>query len=248
MSTTVIPTLISAVRKGTAFEERSLRILQDNLSMSLCRVGGRSDGGVDLQGWWWLPTSSPISHPAIDPFQSKRRRIRILAQCKAEKKKMSPKYVREMEGVLHRYVTGPRLPPPLPPSSLSLPPSSERPEGQDHTPTLDPIVGLLISSSPFTKSTLVHAHSSPIPFVLLHIPPRPGVDEGLILEAGEEGPPTSPNELGSIIFNSALSASSGPLTGEIEPRWERTLDSFTEGRPGLWWNGRRIPSWTPGAQ
>ncbi|KIJ63758.1 hypothetical protein HYDPIDRAFT_71022, partial [Hydnomerulius pinastri MD-312] len=62
--------------------------------MSLRRVGGKSDGGIDLVGWWWLPFSD-----SRYPDGLHRRRLRIVAQCKAEKKKFSPNYVREMEGV-----------------------------------------------------------------------------------------------------------------------------------------------------
>ena len=46
---------LSNVHRGTAFEKRSLELLQSTMSMSLTRVGGKSDGGVDLLGWWWLP-------------------------------------------------------------------------------------------------------------------------------------------------------------------------------------------------
>ena len=122
---------LSTVHRGTAFEELSLRLLHEHLSMSLRRVGGKNDGGIDLQGWWWLPSSGPSS---MSPT-----RIRILAQCKAEKRKYGPKYVREMEGVLHRYLNV----------------------------DSDPVVGLLISSSLFTKAALLRAHSSSAPLILL---------------------------------------------------------------------------------
>ena len=46
---------LSTVHRGVAFEERTMRLLQEGLSMSLRRVGGKADGGIDLQGWWWLP-------------------------------------------------------------------------------------------------------------------------------------------------------------------------------------------------
>ena len=46
---------LSNVHRGAAFEKRSLELLQSTMSMSLTRVGGKSDGGVDLLGWWWLP-------------------------------------------------------------------------------------------------------------------------------------------------------------------------------------------------
>lgn len=57
---------LSSVHRGTAFEKRSLNLLQSTMSMSLARVGGRADGGVDLLGWWWLPEAGSlgrIGHP-----------------------------------------------------------------------------------------------------------------------------------------------------------------------------------------
>jgi hypothetical protein len=60
---------------GTGYELHCLRLLQEQLRMSLTRVGGRGDGGVDLRGWWNLPqtTLSPL-----------------------------PRLIREMEGVARR--------------------------------------------------------------------------------------------------------------------------------------------------
>jgi len=116
--------LVSAVHKGSAFERRALSLLHHDLSMFLHRVGGRSDGGIDLQGWWWLPLNlrSESSRMTI----SHRNRIRVLGQCKAERKKIGPKYIREMEGVLHRF-------------------------SQEDTPS----IALFISESPFSKETLL---------------------------------------------------------------------------------------------
>lgn len=108
--------------------------------MSLTRVGGKSDGGIDLIGWWWLPDLVDQHAP--------RRRIRVLAQCKAEKKKMGPHYVRETEGVLYRFMS----------DSVD---SAEQPS---------PTVGLLLSQSAFTKEALLRANSSRVPLFLLHIP------------------------------------------------------------------------------
>ena len=47
--------LLSTVHRGTAFENRALSLLTEHMSMSLTRVGGSNDGGVDLIGWWWVP-------------------------------------------------------------------------------------------------------------------------------------------------------------------------------------------------
>ena len=221
----------STVHRGIAFENRSLRLLQQHLSMDLRRVGGRSDGGVDLQGWWWVPSSSDLSEPPTIYGPDKRRRIRVLAQCKMEKKKIGPKYIREMEGVLARHFHNP---------SVNL-----------HE---DPIVGLFLSSSPFTKSALLRAFSSPIPLMLLHLPPitpRLPPDSSREVTHGEqdvneqEDTETSQPELGSVVCNPTLLSPGGILHGEIEPRWERAPDGLGEGRPGLWYRGRRVISWTP---
>ncbi|KII91179.1 hypothetical protein PLICRDRAFT_173071 [Plicaturopsis crispa FD-325 SS-3] len=91
---------LSTAHRGVAFEQKCLQLLQQRMSMSLRRVGGKSDGGIDLQGWWWLP---PLDRPSGERgADTGRRRLRVLAQCKAEKKKKGPNYVREMEGVLYR--------------------------------------------------------------------------------------------------------------------------------------------------
>ncbi|OBZ77596.1 hypothetical protein A0H81_02408 [Grifola frondosa] len=198
--------------------------------MSLRRVGGKGDGGVDLQGWWWLPTTlSSSSISQLDDHMYFRRRMRVLAQCKAEKKKISPRYIREMEGVLHRY--------------LSQPNSDDSPQPDGSRGPLDPIVGLFISESPFSKSTLLRVHSSPIPLALLHIPPPlplalPHIPPPLLnppnlpdldlpssrvsLDDAESDPDTtsSENALGTLIFNAALGSSTGLLQGAVEPRWE----------------------------
>jgi len=157
--------------------------------MSLRSVGGRSDGGIDLQGWWWLP----IAH------NQQRQRIRVFAQCKAEKKKIGPKYIRELEGVLHRLIT----------------------------PTT-PSVALFISESQFSKETLLRAHSSNIPFFLLHIPQAQN------------------QTIGSVIWNPALATDL--LGGRIEARWEHSTAGGGLGRLGLWNDGKRIPSWVPDAE
>ena len=210
---------LSTVHRGNIFEERGLKILQDHLSMSLKRVGGKSDGGVDLRGWWWLPSvSDPATSAPSEEHSSsdlvERRRLRVFAQCKAEKKKFSPNYVREMEGVLHRYLF------------CRQTPSSERNEGEVY-----PLVALLLSESSFTASTLLRAQSSPVPFFLLHLPP---VDA----EAN-----SSQGHIGAAFWNPALGGRRGILGGQIEARWERAIGGG--GRLGLWWQGEKLQSWTP---
>jgi len=185
---------LSSVHRGVAFERRAMRLLQTNLSMSLNRVGGKSDGGIDLQGWWWPPF---ISDTFADPAH--RQRVRVFAQCKAEKKKIGPKYIREMEGALHQHLSEP-----------------------------NPMVALFISESHFSKEALLRTQSSKIPFFLLHLPSE---DE---------------ENIGSIVWNHALSGASGLLQGKVEARWERPLGCDKVGRPSLWVQNQRAPSWTPG--
>ncbi|KAJ8509316.1 hypothetical protein ONZ45_g8502 [Pleurotus djamor] len=133
---------LSTVARGTAFETRSIKVLAEALSMDLRRVGGRGDGGVDIVGWWPLPDFGPSS--------TLPTRIRVLAQCKAEKQKIGPKYIRELEGVLHEHIrkaeTGPMA-------------------------SVYPHIGLFLSESPFSKATILRTLSSSLPFLLLHLPP-----------------------------------------------------------------------------
>jgi hypothetical protein len=196
MSSAVTPKL-STVHIGNAFEERSLNLLRQTMSMALTRVGGKEDGGVDLLGWWWLPHDD-----------TSRTRLRVVAQCKAEQKKMGPAYVRELEGVLFRFMASDPA----------------------------PVVALLISQSAFTKSAILRARSSPIPFLLLHLPViEPPVADAQI----EDGP----GALGAALCNPAL-MKLPDVYGRMEIRWERRLEGLG-GRPALWWKGQRLNSHIP---
>ena len=127
---------------GRAFEIHSLRFLNHQLHMSLRRVGGAGDGGIDLRGWWHIPsdaqplrpktisimTGHPIyakswEQPKIpehredealaqdftdgfefgSPDRQDWRRLRVLAQCKAERRPLAAKTVRELEGVMGHF-------------------------------------------------------------------------------------------------------------------------------------------------
>lgn len=242
--------ILSTVHRGTAFEKRSLRLLEKHLSMSLQRVGGKSDGGIDLQGWWWLPAPSssyasnhkPDSRDAPSIHDVERRRIRVLAQCKATATKLSPNVVRELEGVLFRFMLqrsgGTRsLFGTLP---TKLDPDSSNSLGTDLS---SPLVAMLISQAPFTRSTILRAMSSPVPFFLLHLPAINLIspeENDYVAEALTEG-----DIIGAAIWNKALHGADGLLHGEIEARWERNL--VGGGRPGLWCRGHRIESWVPPA-
>ena len=263
---------ISTTAKGTAFENRCIEVLRSNLSMTLERVGGASDGGIDIQGWWWLPVAH--STTTVDPGDAiyhndnpnvvndgsfPRRRIRVLGQCKAESKKMSPRYIREMEGVVLRFMT----------DAGSIPPTiTHKAIGQmDALSTLpvsptghhqkQPIVGLILSESAFTTQTTLRAMSSPVPFLLLHLPPtteipsgpdRAAIVNGANFDSSKPASRRSANSktstpaLGSLLWNGALQA--GLLGDEMEARWERSITN-PGGRAALFWRGKRLPNWHP---
>jgi hypothetical protein len=209
--------------------------------MALERVGGKSDGGVDLIGWWWLPMSS-ANQSTTPSVELPRKRFRVIGQCKAERKKLGPNYVREMEGVLHRHLlerstTENRLP--TLGSTTTQAQLSSHATGQEDHGDVSPIVALVVSESSFSKATLLRAHSSPVPFFLLHLPPTPLPSPDTLTPCSETGL----THIGSAFWNSALGGASGLLRGEVELRWERQDDGA--GRPGLWTSGRRIESWTP---
>ncbi|KAF9527627.1 hypothetical protein CPB83DRAFT_855740 [Crepidotus variabilis] len=213
---------VSTVHQGVAFERHSLAVLRQAMSMSLKRVGGKEDGGVDLIGWWWLP------HNSMEPSTRTlhRRRLRVVGQCKAEKKKMGPNYVRELEGVLYRYMTDPK--------DRARHISCEETDIRAASALDFEMVALLISQSPFTKSTILRANSSSIPFLLLHLPAQPPeTDTNVVSE-----------ELGTAWCNSALGGAQGLLEGCMDIRWERN-PLGSGGRPAIYWNGSRLPSWLP---
>ncbi|KAJ3770185.1 hypothetical protein FB446DRAFT_176763 [Lentinula raphanica] len=237
----------STVFRGTSFEKRCLHLLEAHLGMVLRRVGGKEDGGVDLNGWWWLPdvvvnTDEPLQYPAAispspsgadDVLQLKSdskpptfNRIRIIAQCKAEKKKIGPKYVRELEGVVWRYMASEK--------NVHLRNFDQDLAGNEDTavskePT--PVVAVFLSESPFTKSTILRAMSSRVPLLLIYVPPlaKEQTKNGHSLE-DESSFVSSP---GSCIYNPALGASGGLFKGELEVRWCWSLPTLTPSSSSL---------------
>jgi len=147
------------------------------------------------------------------------------ANVKQRKKKLGPKFVRELEGVLFRFLTSPLDKPPDP--EFTNPDTSQL-----------PIVALLMSESEFTKSAILRANSSPIPFFLLHLPAINNSDD--TIEADGLG------DLGMALCNPALTGRDGLLKGNMELRWERRgLGGEVRGRPAVWWGNQRLHSWTP---
>ncbi|EKM76447.1 hypothetical protein AGABI1DRAFT_122610 [Agaricus bisporus var. burnettii JB137-S8] len=221
------PTL-SNVHRGVNFETRSIGLLAEHLSMSLERVGGKGDGGVDMLGWWWIPDLS-----ANMPSVNKRRRIRVLAQCKAEKRKIGPKYLRELEGVLYRHHTIDLLKESRGVVSSNLDGPSQPTSLQDPEPVQLPALGVFISESPFTQAAILHAQSSSIPLFLLHLPPE---EEELFIG-------TSESLFATLVWNRALAGNNGLLGGQMEVRWERSGSGPP--RLTLWWQNIRLPNWIP---
>lgn len=199
---------------GAAFEERGLDLLKNRMSMTLTRIGGRGDGGVDLQGWWWIPSATG----------SERRRVRVLAQCKAHDLRLGPNHVRELEGaaLLHHHTGSAQLPSPTAPTV----------DAPESTPS--ELVAILLSLSGFSPGGIRRAMASPVPFLLLHLPPLAEPQPGADAEP-------EPAALGSIIWNSKLGATNGVLGGNMEVRWDRGQ----QGRPVLYWREKELKHWVP---
>lgn len=104
---------------GLAFENHTQRFLNGDLRMALSHVGGRGDGGVDLRGFWWVPRppkrragkapqeEAAAWKPPLPPGLKRDgtpgariRPLRVVAQCKAERRALGPRVVREFEGTL----------------------------------------------------------------------------------------------------------------------------------------------------
>jgi hypothetical protein len=98
----------STAEIGLAYENHSLAYLT-TLRMALRRVGRAGDGGVDLRGTWEVPSgrlsSGAEAYAAAGRGSSSAegstwRRLRVVGQCKAERKVLGPRALRELEGVV----------------------------------------------------------------------------------------------------------------------------------------------------
>ena len=76
----------STYYRGTLYEYTVLQALR-YFNICLHRTGGTDDKGLDLRGRWVLPHHNDYSEG-----------IPVVVQCKAEKKPVGPKYMRELEG------------------------------------------------------------------------------------------------------------------------------------------------------
>ena len=208
-----------------------------------------------------------------------RRRLRVFAQCKAEKRKMGPAYLRELEGVVYRHAAAGgvgglaaasdsslsrRLPQDFGATSsdalhlnsaASMTPEASTTTTNTATKTENPpVVALLVSQSAFTRNCIFAANASPLPFLLVHLP-KSSTSTSTSTSSDDEDETDA--ALGTVFGNPALVSARGVLGGELEIRWERgergpatappspsdVLDD--SGRPGLWWQGQPLPSWTP---
>lgn len=208
---------------GTGYELHCLRLLQEQMRMSLTRVGGKGDGGVDLRGWWYLPDTT------LDPSPTDAtpRRIRVLAQCKAEKIRPGPRLIREMEGVARR--------------EHDLGEESSKSSG---SPAPESIITLLASRSGFSPAAVLEANRSRIPTLLLHIP----FDYETELMSGHQ-PITHavdhdlldsmPRTLRGAFWNAAMMGTRGVLGSEWELRKE-FVQGGSDFRIAVHCNGRPI--------
>ncbi|KAJ5773380.1 hypothetical protein N7457_008276 [Penicillium paradoxum] len=83
----------STVHVGTHYEYTVLETLR-RFALSLDRIGGRDDAGIDLVGTWHLPE------------RERERALRVLVQCKSLKAKVGPNIVRELEGTFRQAPVG----------------------------------------------------------------------------------------------------------------------------------------------
>ena len=184
---------------------------------------------------------------------------------------MGPGYLRELEGVVYRHAhaglrlspsesSPPRIYPAIPgsnsnednddPSSRTSTPITTAATAQAQEPPPPPPVALLVSESAFTRNCLLAAHASPLPFLLVHLPPQ------------SSNSSSGSSAIGAVFGNPALVSAKGVLGGELEIRWEHggsvplsasSLSSSSSsgvlgsGCPRLWWQGQPLPSWTPDA-
>ena len=87
----------STVFVGTHYEYTVLTSL-GRLGMSLMRVGGRSDAGIDLLGQWDLGALSLDDKQQQQQQQQRKPPLKIVVQCKALQRRAGPHLIRELEG------------------------------------------------------------------------------------------------------------------------------------------------------
>lgn len=124
---------------GRAFELATLKFLSRAPFelQGLVRVGGAYDNGVDLRGWW--PPSSPETKGQGGP------RWGVVVQCKAERSRIGPGVVRELEGVVGSQAS------------------------RTTTRSSQTTIGILVSLNGFSEEATRRAEASLVPLALVHL-------------------------------------------------------------------------------
>ena len=195
---------------------------------------------------------------------------------------MGPAYLRELEGVVHRYAAGATTANADATNTTSILPHASKSDSAlvpqavvpNDVPTIatkePPPIALLVSESAFTRHCIFAANASPLPFLLVHLPPVPPPPSPSSTSVTSS---SSSSSIGTVFGNPALISAKGLLGGELEIRWERGVSDgdgdgdggssapmsqlqssgmlvgagADAGRPRLWWQGQPLPSWTPEA-
>ena len=193
-------------------------------------------------------TSEP--EPPRNSNTANRRRLRVLAQCKAEKRKMGPAYLRELEGVAYRHATLAAATTPALDASLLL--RRRLPPPRDLNTTSDPppprpttTAPASVLTSPATTPTTTTTTTKP-PTAMQH-PPVVAIlisesefTRNCLFAANASPlpfllvhlPATSSSSkrsssgagsaaIGAVFGNPALVSARGVLGGDLEIRWER---------------------------
>jgi hypothetical protein len=124
-----------------------LRLLEERLQISNIRVGGPCDNGIDLIGKWNYNTN-------------------ILVQCKHINRKLQPSTIRELEGVVLSAHNLSRSTLTKENSSPSF--NQDLFHSQQH-PIKHDVIGLLATSTEWTKQSFQRFHASPLLLVGMHV-------------------------------------------------------------------------------
>ncbi|GAA5877923.1 hypothetical protein JCM1840_002948 [Sporobolomyces johnsonii] len=150
------PSSAATTHLGTAYELLARTLFSSPpYNMSLIRVGGRQDAGVDLRGRWSGKLSEGVSPGGRKPSWP------IIVQCKAEKERVGPSIVRELEGTLQ---------------AESFKVSSSSFSRRIHSSRLSSAtvrnvetLGFLVTLNGFTEDAIRRAWASDTPISLLHL-------------------------------------------------------------------------------
>ena len=169
--------------------------------MQVTKVGGSGDGGIDLRGWWNVPRDD-ITHQAL----------RVIGQCKAEKLRMGPRVVREMEGVARRAMD-----------------------------EAGPVLSVLCSQAGYTPGAFVQANTSNVPMLLLHIERSSNFSESDEDSLPDEGSLVGAYWNDKLVGPSGLLGRALEIRREYfadrSPAGKDQLNPFTL---ALFWKGKRI--------